>query len=197
MIYVYKCDKCKQEIEIDKPRSEQYQPVTLAGKEIFVSNYGNVIGAKVYNGPDGYPVVSFSIKGKTQLYRVHRLVATIFIDNPKNKRCVNHKDGNRINNNVENLEWCTHSENNLHAYRVLKRKNPQTGKIGNLNKKSIKINQLDYNGNILKTWDSMHDIQRQIGSNVGEIWKCCARKTKAGNKYSSKGYNWEYANANV
>lgn len=68
----------------------------------------------------GYVWVVF---GNKQVY-VHRLIATLFIPNPQKKPCVNHKDGNKKNNSVENLEWVTYSENHLHSYRELGRKTP-------------------------------------------------------------------------
>lgn len=66
---------------------------------------------------DGYLVVNIS--GETK--RVHRLVAEAFLENNNNFKCVNHIDGDRSNNNLENLEWCTHSWNNHHAYKLLGR----------------------------------------------------------------------------
>lgn len=72
--------------------------------------------AKRIIGNSPYLRVRFTINGKTKKYSVHRLVATAFIPNPNNYKCVNHKDGNKLNNRVENLEWCTYSENLKHAY---------------------------------------------------------------------------------
>ena len=60
----------------------------------------------------GYREVN--INGKFE--RVHRIVSICFIENPENKPCVNHKDGNKLNNDISNLEWCTYSENTKHAY---------------------------------------------------------------------------------
>lgn len=63
----------------------------------------------------GYRIVTIWVNGKQENHYVHRLVAEAFIPNPEDKPEVNHKDGNKQNNNVNNLEWCTSSENNYHA----------------------------------------------------------------------------------
>lgn len=63
-----------------------------------------------------YHYVTFRVNGKRHNYAVHRIVAEAYIPNPNNYKIVNHKDGNKTNNNVENLEWCTQEENCKHAY---------------------------------------------------------------------------------
>lgn len=56
------------------------------------------------------------VDGRNEL--LHRLLAETFIPNPDNLPCINHKDGNKLNNDLSNLEWCSYSENNKHAYRT-------------------------------------------------------------------------------
>ena len=73
---------------------------------------------KQSNTTTGYKKVELAKDGKKKSLRVHRLVATAFIPNPMNKPYINHIDGNRINNCVENLEWCTQHENVVHAYET-------------------------------------------------------------------------------
>ena len=60
---------------------------------------------------------------------IHRVIAETFIPNPNNLPCVNHKDGNKQNNRVDNLEWCTHSENTLHSFRTGLQKTNRLGKV--------------------------------------------------------------------
>jgi len=73
----------------------------------------------------GYEIVTLWIHGECFTKKVHRLVAEAFIENPEGKKEVNHKDGNKINNHVNNLEWNTSSENKLHAFKnnLLERSN--------------------------------------------------------------------------
>ena len=72
------------------------------------------------NGNELYLYVVLCKNSKVHTYKIHRLVAEYFVPNVDNKPYVNHKDGNKHNNNVENLEWVTPLENNLHMYKVLK-----------------------------------------------------------------------------
>ena len=66
----------------------------------------------------GYPQIALGKNGKLKSFEVHRLVAKAFMENPHNFIVVNHIDGNIKNNNVSNLEWCTHSHNSKHAYAI-------------------------------------------------------------------------------
>jgi hypothetical protein len=72
----------------------------------------------VHVGKHGYKTVQFKRNGKRKLYLVHRLLALCFIPNPHGKPQINHIDGDKLNNSLENLEWVTDRENKTHAHRV-------------------------------------------------------------------------------
>lgn len=75
----------------------------------------NNIELKQSIGTTGYYRVNLNNKDGGKTFKVHRLVAIHFIENPNNYNIVNHKDGNKLNNNVDNLEWCDYTHNNRHA----------------------------------------------------------------------------------
>lgn len=94
----------------------------------FISNLGRLKGrtgkimkARVASKGNAYLSVCIKLQGrnsKSKTLKIHREVAKAFIPNPNNLRVVNHIDGNKLNNNVNNLEWCTDSENVIHAYKT-------------------------------------------------------------------------------
>jgi len=86
-------------------------------KYMYANKYGDERIMNGYVEKAGYVTQCLSKNDKKKLVRVHRLVALAFIPNPENKRCVNHKDCDKTNNHVSNLEWCTHAENMEHMWK--------------------------------------------------------------------------------
>ncbi len=95
---------------------ERYESYLISINGDVFSTKRNKYLTKSFNG--GYAKVIIKVNGVSHNKLVHRLVAQAFIPNPENKPQVNHKDGDKSNNNVFNLEWCTASENNIHAHKM-------------------------------------------------------------------------------
>ena len=93
--------------------------------------------------------------GNSKLVVIHRLVAKAFIPNPQNKAQVNHIDGNKKNNNVRNLEWCTNQENVIHAINIGL---IDLEKLKNRKHYTKAVNQYSINGEFIKRWDSIKDV---------------------------------------
>lgn len=125
----------------------------------------------------GYLCVNIGGKLRT----IHRLVAEAFIENPNHLPQVNHIDGNKQNNRIENLEWISASDNLIHAYK--------SGlKVATSNHLKKKILQFDLDGNFLKEWECTKDIERNLSIHHSNISACCKGRLK-----TSGGYIWRYA----
>ena len=146
----------------------------------------------------GYCTARFGKEGKWKGYLVHRLVAQAFIPNPNNLPCVNHKDENKTNNCIWNLEWCTHEYNNNYGSRTERFKvaikgenNPMYGKKGKDNPNSKPILMLDKNNNILACFDSVGDANEYFDK-PRRTHNICACAT--GRQKTAYGYKWAYIN---
>lgn len=142
---------------------------------------------KPYLGTNGYYMVALSNEGKTCKFPIHRLVATAFIKLNNDKPCVNHIDGDKLNNKVNNLEWSTYSENNKHAYDSGLKIGFWTGKRGKEHHNSKAVCQYSLQGVFIKEFDSIMDASRETGIYDTSISLCCRNKQKTSGKYM-----WKY-----
>ena len=154
----------KEEIWRDIVGFEGLYEVSTKGRVRNKKN-GKILGG---GNSGGYKQVD--LKGKA--YLIHRLVALAFIPNPQKLPQVNHIDENKGNNNVDNLEWCSPSENVNHSSY----------------KQSCQVKQLTLDGEFVKVWKSSWQIERETGYRQGNIIQCCKRKRK-----QAYGFRWEYA----
>lgn len=150
--------------------------VSNLGRVKSIFRYKKIL--KLHFDKDGYSYVRLYKNKKSFNKLVHRLVAEAFIPNPKNKPQVNHKDFNRSNNVLTNLEWCTGQENIDFSNNK-----------GRYNGKGIRtIYQYDANGNFIKQWESLTEASKTLNIDLSNICRCCANgKPLAG------GYLWKYA----
>lgn len=135
---------------------------------------------------DGYGRTQLYKDKKYKNYNFHRVVAEVFIPNPDNKPFVNHINGNKLDNRVENLEWCTQSENIKHAWKNGLSK-PRRNEA---DKRSKRIDQLTLDGEYIRTFPSTMEIERQLGIPHSNISVVCKGK---GPLYTAGGYKWRYS----
>lgn len=140
----------------------------------------------------GYPQVQLCKNSEYCPKRVHRLVAENFIPNPDNLPQVNHIDGNKLNNNVENLEWCTNEYNYKHSIKMGLRKNAYKNLTGSKHYKSVIVNQFTLDNKFVKTWLCVRDIERELGFNNRNICACCR-----GKRPTAYGYKWVYKGSEI
>ena len=150
---------------------------------------------KAYDNGHGYLFVALYKDGKVEQPLVHRLVATAFLDNPDNLPEVNHKDEDKTNNCVENLEYCSRSYNlnygtrrkrSAEKLKGKKHSEEHNKKIGK--KLSKPVFSVDKESGLIMWWESIIEASRQTGINRGNICNCLKGKIK-----SAGGHIWFYA----
>lgn len=132
---------------------------------------------------DGYIRYSLCNGSKMKQVFAHREVAKVFLENPNNYPMINHKDCNRENNFVENLEWCSAKYNVNYCQKLGRLKAPKEEKHYN----SKVVEQYDLNGNLIATYNGTGHASRTLGILSSHIRECCRNKMK-----TYKGYIWKY-----
>ena len=135
---------------------------------------------KPHMNNNGYHQTDLCVNQKHYYPKVHRLVAEAFIPNPNNYPLVNHKDENRMNNNVDNLEWTTYKYNTNYS---------NVGYRANLPRWK-KVIQLDKEGNVIKEFPCVAQVERELGFSHSNIVNCCNKPDKFKTAY---GYKWKYS----
>ena len=156
----------------------------------FINEFGEVKSIRTYKGTkekilkshknqQGYLVYTLMRFGKPYLRPLHRLLMENFKPNKENLPCINHIDGNILNNSLDNLEWCTYGHNEKEAYR-LGLKQPRL--------KSKPVLQIDKSGQVVHRWKNSYE-PKQFGYNPANINMCCNGKRKTAN-----GFIWRFEN---
>lgn len=182
-----------------------YQVSNFGRIKSLKDNHGNTREKilKLWKEKDGYLQVFLCKNGKGKTCTVHRLVANAFIENPNNLPMINHKDENKTNNCVENLEWCDAKYNNNYGtviqrrvantdYKAIAAKIDYKAKVANTDYKAIvektskQVYQYSLDLKLIKIWESTAECGRN-GYNFGHVASCCR-----GERKTHKGYIWSY-----
>lgn len=147
-----------------------------------INQFGRHIKEKILipaKNHKGYYIATLCKNGKQKTFIVNRLVGFMFIPNPDKKPEINHKNGNKLDNSVSNLEWNTRSENIKHSW---------DNGLQTVSEKIVRpIIQYDKQGNFIKEWESAAEVERQLKISNGNISSCCSGKRK-----TAGSYIWKY-----
>jgi hypothetical protein len=157
----------------------------------FISKEGLIFNGKSgkylkgYQSREGYVILYINKKG----YKLHRLLAIQFIDNPEDKPYINHKNGIKNDNRLDNLEWVTAKENTRHAWdnKLCKPVRYWKGRTGENHNATKAIIQMDLNGNFIAKHIGIRDIATKMNIKYQSIIRCAK-----GIRPTAYGYKWQY-----
>ena len=154
---------------------------------VYSRKTGRIVKLKLEtNKRNGYSYVQLCKGGKVFMNAVHRLVAKTFMANPQNKCDVNHKNGNKTDNCIKNLEWCSRSENMKHSFKELGQKPTWLNKGGKKHPGSKVIQQIK-DGLVIAEFYGASEAERFTGCHISLVRKCCY-----GERESTGGFQWKY-----
>ena len=156
---------------VDIKGYEGIYAITTCGK---VWSYRSKRFLKTHKTSKGYERVELYKNNKCKRFTIHKLVAMAYIPNPDNLPQINHKDENKQNNYVNNLEWCTNKYNSNYGTRNERMSKSKMKKV-----LCIELNRI---------FDSELQAERELGIGVARISECCSGKNK-----TAGGYHWKYA----
>ncbi|MGX9931963.1 NUMOD4 domain-containing protein [Virgibacillus salarius] len=162
-------------------------PRDITGKNGVTRHWKGKVLKHTFN-PDGYPMCILSKDGKTNLFGVHRLVAQAFVSNPEQLPVVNHKDEDKTNNIVNNLEWCTVAYNNVYGERINSVKGSKGFKTRH-QKHRKPVEKYTVDGQLIKRFNSLKEAYESSPDySKSGIAHCCT-----GRLVTYKGFIWKYA----
>ena len=181
---------------------EEWRDIKGYEGKYMVSNKGNIKSLnyrrtgkeKIIKGvPDGHGYLQVKLykDGKDKKGKIHRLVAQAFLENPNSLPEVNHKNEDKTDNRVENLEWCSRLYNNTYngrAKKVGKKLRGRKQSEEHIKKKSKPVFSIDKESGLIMWWQSATEASRQTGIAQGNISNCCTGKLK-----SARGHIWFFA----
>jgi hypothetical protein len=174
------------EVWVNIKEHPDYQISNHARIKSFKNNQEKILKGFIQN--TGYLTVVLDNKK----YSIHRLVAEAFIPKAKNKDYVNHKDGNKLNNNLDNLEWCTLKENIQHAFKTGLMNNAiEQLKIKKIRAKTIE--QYDLNGTYIDSYKGSVEAQQYLNSKGIAVNARNIRSVCEGKRKTAGGYYWKFA----
>lgn len=144
-----------------------------------------------FRSSNGYLMVRIQEKKKANTFTIHSLVAKAFLGDRPKGFIVNHIDANKLNNNVENLEWTTYSGNIRHAYKLNMRHAPNEGKYDDKHPRAKAVLQFDLSGELVRRWNSQSEAARQLNTKQNKIHYAC--NGLGASNYQAIGFIWKYA----